>query len=93
MEEKLRILGSADELENTGRLTQLEERGEIVDCARIREIERALLDAKVVLGEPQNTAKIKPTVVNVPHRRVSGDDHQGNAKTVLVVALTLSGHR
>src|SRR4029077_8158345 len=61
--------------------------------ALVRKIKRTLLDAKVLLDEPEDAAEVIPKVVNVSLRSVGRDYQQRYPEAVLIVALALLRHR
>src|SRR6516225_3417487 len=78
---------SSDGLKRPWRLLQVEEQAQIGLDTGIGEIECTLGDAEVMLDEAKDAAKIQTIVVNVRRRRVSRDDNQRNAESVLIVSL------
>jgi 16S rRNA C1402 N4-methylase RsmH len=93
IQEVLRVFGSANRMEPARRSFQAVKVGEVVRGTFIRNLQRALRDAEVMLDKPQNAAEVVAIVVDISDRCVRRNDNQGDAKPVLVVALPLIRHR
>jgi len=65
----------------------MEEASQISRRTAVGKIELTFRNPEVMLDETQNAAEVIPEIADITCRRVSGDDNQRNAESILVVAL------
>jgi len=82
-----------DCLERARSLREVEEFRQVRAGARVREIQRSLLDSVVLFNKAQDTAEIKMVVVDVARFCVGGNDDERNAEAILIIAEWLRQNR
>ena len=70
MQEVLGVFGSANRMEHARRSSQAEKVSEVVRGTFIRNLQRALRDAEVMLDKPQNAAEVVAIVADKSERCV-----------------------
>src|SRR5262249_42431107 len=81
--------GSGNVLEHAGLLTPVEKVGEVIGGPCICKVECTLSYAEVMLHETENATEVMPSIVDIADRSIGRNHHEWNAKSVLIVTLTL----